>query len=163
MKSQQPWFPPQDEVHCLPGPTWKRELFFFEGVTTSKFSMLQWMTPYNVYMDTLIGLNEFRKSSYEVGRSMREGCLGGVRGVSGVIRSRFFVLYMYKISKHLKRIKIQLCVPIFFLRAKTPTTNAVGLDLHLAQVEAEKLLSASLLTTDPASTYFTVLTFQVCD
>lgn len=75
----------------------------------------------------------------------------------------FFVLYMYKISKHLKRINIQFCVPIYFLRAKTPTTNAVGLNLHLAQVGVEKLLSASLLTTDPASTYFTVHTFQVAD
>lgn len=37
----------------------------------------------------LIGLNEFRKSSYEVGRSMREGYLGGVRRVSGVIWSHF--------------------------------------------------------------------------
>lgn len=109
---------------------------------------------------TLIGLNEFRKSSYEVGRSMCKGYLAGVRGCDMIT---FFVLYMYKISKHLKRIKIQLCVPIYFLRAKTPTTNAVGLDLHLAQVGTEKLLSASLLTTDPASTYFTVHTFQVTD
>lgn len=30
---------------------WEKELFLFEGVTTSKFSTLQWMTPYNVYMD----------------------------------------------------------------------------------------------------------------